>query len=61
VLDDVMRDALSDLLQAETQYAPVVDPQGRIAGVLSVEIISEFLTSPEALEEEHHAAGRPVA
>ena len=24
-LDDVMRDALSDLLQAETQYAPVVD------------------------------------
>jgi osmoprotectant transport system ATP-binding protein len=60
-LDDVMRDALSDLLQAETQYAPVVDPQGRIAGVLSVEIISEFLTSPEALEEEHHAADRVVA
>jgi osmoprotectant transport system ATP-binding protein len=60
-LDDVMRDALSDLLQAETQYAPVVDPEGRIAGVLSVEIISEFLTSPEALEEEHHAAERPVA
>ena len=45
-LDDVMRDALSDLLQAETHYAPVVDAQGRIAGVLSVEIISEFLTSP---------------
>ena len=44
-LDDVMRDALSDLLQAETHYAPVVDAQGRIAGVLSVEIISEFLTS----------------
>ncbi len=47
--DDVMRDALSDLLQAETRYAPVVDGEGRIAGVLSVEIISEFLTSPEAL------------
>ena len=43
-LDDVMRDALSDLLQAETQYAPVTDAEGRIAGVLSVEIISEFLT-----------------
>jgi osmoprotectant transport system ATP-binding protein len=59
-LDDVMRDALSDLLQAETRYAPVVDAEGRIAGVLSVEIISEFLTSPEALKEEHPAAERAV-
>ncbi len=58
-LDDVMRDALSDLLQAETRYAPVVDPAGRIAGVLSVEIISEFLTSDDALTEEHSAAARP--
>jgi osmoprotectant transport system ATP-binding protein len=57
-LDDVMRDALSDLLQAETRYAPVVDAAGRIAGVLSVEIISEFLTSDEALVEEHSAAER---
>ena len=55
-----MRDALSDLLQAETRYAPVVDREGRIAGVLSVEIISEFLTSPEALIPEHDAAERPV-
>jgi osmoprotectant transport system ATP-binding protein len=60
-LDDVMRDALSDLLQAETRYAPAVDPEGRIAGVLSVEIISEFLTSPEALSEEHTAAERALA
>jgi osmoprotectant transport system ATP-binding protein len=59
-LDDVMRDALSDLLQAETRYAPVVDAEGRIAGVLSVEIISEFLTSPEARTEEHPAAERPL-
>jgi osmoprotectant transport system ATP-binding protein len=59
-LDDVMRDALSDLLQAETRYAPVVDAQGSIAGVLSVEIISEFLTSDEALTEEHPAAERPL-
>ena len=62
VLDerDVMRDALSDLLQAETRYAPVVDGDGRIAGVLSVEIISEFLTSDDALVEEHPAAERPT-
>ncbi len=59
-LDDVMRDALSDLLQAETRYAPVVDGEGRIAGVLSVEIISEFLTSDEALVEDHPAAERPL-
>jgi osmoprotectant transport system ATP-binding protein len=59
-LDDVMRDALSDLLQAETRYAPVVDAERRIAGVLSVEIVSEFLTSDEALTEEHSAAERAV-
>jgi osmoprotectant transport system ATP-binding protein len=58
--DDVLRDALSDLLQAETLYAPVVDHQGRIAGVLSVEIVSDFLTSEEALTDEHPAAERPV-
>jgi osmoprotectant transport system ATP-binding protein len=60
-LDDVMRDALSDLMQTETQYAPVTDADGRIAGVLSVEIISDFLTSPEAKVEEHAAAERPLA
>jgi osmoprotectant transport system ATP-binding protein len=59
-LDDVMRDALADLLQSGSQYAPVVDPQGAIAGVLSVEIISEFLGSPEARTEEHAAAERPM-
>ena len=59
-LDDVLRDALADLLQAETRYAPVVDGRGHLAGVLSVEIISEFLTSPEALTEEHAAAERPI-
>jgi osmoprotectant transport system ATP-binding protein len=60
-LDDVMRDALADLLQSETQYAPVADRDGRIAGVLSVEIISEFLVSPEAKVEEHAAVERPLA
>jgi osmoprotectant transport system ATP-binding protein len=58
-LDDVMRDALADLLQHETQYAPVVDHSGRIIGVLSVEIISEFLASPEAKSEETPAVERP--
>jgi len=58
-LDDVMRDALADLLQGEAQYAAVADHQGRIAGVLSVEIISEFLGSPQAKTEEHPATERP--
>ena len=59
--DDVLRDALSDLLQAESLYAPVVDGRGALAGVLSVEIVSDFLNSAEAVEEEHPPAERPVA
>jgi len=47
-LDDVLRDALSDLLQSETQYAPVVDERGRVAGVLSIAIVSDFLASDDA-------------
>ena len=42
-LDDVLRDALSDLLQHETQYGPVVDAGGQVAGVLSVEVIGHAL------------------
>jgi osmoprotectant transport system ATP-binding protein len=57
--DDVMRDALADLLQGEAQYAAVVDADGRIDGVLSVEIISEFLASPRAKVEERPAVERP--
>ena len=56
--DDVLRDALADLLQEGAQYAPVTDAAGRIAGVLSVEIISEFLASPAAESEERGAAER---
>ena len=48
-----------NLLQAETQYAPVVDKDRRIAGVLSIEVIQEFLSSPEAKVEEHAAVERP--
>jgi osmoprotectant transport system ATP-binding protein len=59
-IEDVLRDALSDLLQAETHYAPVVDGSGAIAGVLSVEIVSDFLTSEEAVSDQP-AAERPLA
>jgi len=58
-LEDVMRDALADLLQGQSQYAAVVDGEGRIAGVLSVEIISELLGSPGAKSEERPATERP--
>jgi osmoprotectant transport system ATP-binding protein len=58
--DDVLRDALSDLLQARTQYTPVVDARGSIAGILSLDVISDFLSSDEAAVEEHAAADRPL-
>jgi osmoprotectant transport system ATP-binding protein len=49
-LDDVLRDALSDLLQAEAQYGPVVDARGGVAGVLSVEVIGHALKAdPESV------------
>ncbi len=50
-MDDVLRDALSDLLQADTQYGPVVDAQGRVAGVLSLEVIGHTFNSERAPEE----------
>ncbi|HYN91257.1 MAG TPA: ABC transporter ATP-binding protein [Thermoleophilaceae bacterium] len=47
-MDDVLRDALSDLLAEEAQYGPVVDEHGAVAGVLSIEILSHALkTDPE--------------
>ena len=56
-LDDVLRDALADLLQAEVQYGPVLDHQGRVAGILSVELISHSLqTPPEDVPSGAHAA-----
>jgi osmoprotectant transport system ATP-binding protein len=60
-LADVMRDALADILQGGAQYAAVTGGDRRIAGVLSVEIISEFLVSPAAKVEEHGAAERPLS
>jgi osmoprotectant transport system ATP-binding protein len=47
--DDVLRDALSDLLRSQVQYGVVVDEQGRVAGLLSVAIIHDFL-APEVAE-----------
>jgi len=57
---DVMRDALADLLQGESMYAAVVDHDGRIVGILSVEIISEFLASSDAKIDERGAVERPL-
>ncbi len=57
--DSVLRDGLATLLQSGSLYAPVVDPRGRLTGVLSVEIVSDFLSSREASESELSAAERP--
>jgi osmoprotectant transport system ATP-binding protein len=56
-LDDVLRDALSDLLQHESQYGPVVDAGGSVAGVLSIEVLAHALrTDPELVP---HGADAP--
>ena len=41
--DALLRDALSDLLAHEAQYGPVVE-NGRVVGVLSIELISRAIT-----------------
>ena len=46
-LDDVLRDALSDLLTREVHYAPVVDEGGCVAGVLSIEVIGQTLNADQ--------------
>jgi osmoprotectant transport system ATP-binding protein len=45
-LDDVLRDALSDLLADEAQYGPVVNGRGEVVGVLSIEILAHALQAP---------------
>ncbi len=57
--DSILRDGLATLLQSGSLYAPAVDPRGRLIGVLSVEIVSDFLASDEASESELTAAERP--
>jgi osmoprotectant transport system ATP-binding protein len=44
-LDDVLRDALSDLLADESQYGPVVDERGAVQGILSIEILGHALNA----------------
>ncbi len=56
-LDDVLRDALSDLLQEEARYGPVVDHRGEICGVLSIEMLSHALrTDPDEVPHGADAA-----
>jgi hypothetical protein len=45
-LDDILRDALSDLLGSDSQYGPVVDSEGKVAGVLSMEVLAHALSHP---------------
>lgn len=59
--DMVLRDGLAALLQGSSHYAPVVDRRGVLTGVLSIEIVSDFLGSAEAAELEHSATERPRA
>ncbi|UJA20800.1 ABC transporter ATP-binding protein [Thermoleophilia bacterium SCSIO 60948] len=47
-LDDILRDALAELLSGAVQYAPVVDANGAVTGVLSLEVIGTFLHSAPA-------------
>ena len=56
-LDDVLRDALSDLLQEEAQYGPVVNERGEVFGVLSIEMLAHALrTDPDQVPSGADAA-----
>ena len=56
-LDDILRDALSDLLAEEAQYGPVVNERGQVVGVLSIEILAHALEdSPEEVRSGADAA-----
>ncbi len=44
-LDDILRDALSDLLARESMYGPVVDAGGHLVGALSIQAISHAIGS----------------
>jgi osmoprotectant transport system ATP-binding protein len=46
-LDDVLRDALSELLAHAAQHARVVDADGRDAGVLSIDALARRLASED--------------
>jgi predicted transcriptional regulator len=44
-LDDILRDALSDLLGQEALYGPVVDARGVVQGVLSIELLAHLIAA----------------
>ena len=54
-MDDILRDALSDLLANDTRYAPVVDRKGALAGILSIEALSHALAATD-----HHELPGPA-
>jgi osmoprotectant transport system ATP-binding protein len=45
-VDDVLRDALSRMIQHEVRFARVVDGDGETAGVLSIDVIAHALAIP---------------
>jgi CBS domain-containing protein len=47
-LDDILRDALSDLLAHESMYGPVVDAGGHVVGALSIQAISHAISHARA-------------
>ena len=57
-IDDVLRDALGRLLSEETRYGPVVDADGRVVGLLSLDLIAHALQVPA---EEVRSAGDILA
>lgn len=57
--DSTLRDGLATLLASGSLYGTVVDGRGRLTGVLSAEIISDFLASKEAAEVAIPAVDRP--
>ena len=58
-LDDILRDALSDLLARESMYGPVVDARGHVVGALSIQAISHAIG--HAREEVAGPAARAAA
>jgi CBS domain-containing protein len=47
-LDDVLRDALSEMLAHEAERAPVLDGDGRVVGVLSIAAVAHALAAERA-------------
>jgi osmoprotectant transport system ATP-binding protein len=43
--DELLRDALSEMLAAQTPLAPVVDGDGRVLGLLTIELLAHTIAS----------------